>query len=97
LTKPSIYTVKGKGPFGIGVLSKRNSNETFLVVSKVFPGGSIDQWNKEFPNKQVSSGDTLRAVNGVTGSACKVIEMLAMNPEEEKKILVFHYPGMVLN
>jgi len=94
-TKPSVYTVKGKGRYGIDQLRERNSDRPFFVVSKVHPVGSIRQWNEEFPDMQVSVGDVLREVNGVKGSACGVKRMLTMNPDEEKRILVFHYPDVV--
>merc|ERR1712007_118747 len=94
-TKPLVYTVKGKAPYGIGVSRKPNSDKSFYVVSKVLPVGSMQQWNKEFPDMQVSIGDVLREVDGVKGNACEVHTMLASDPDEEKEIWVFHYPDMV--
>merc|ERR1719240_891206 len=88
VTKPSIYTVKGKSPFGLGMKLRLDSHKTFFVVS-------IQQWNKEFPDRQVSAGDVVREVNGVKGSAGEVLKMLANDPDEEKELLVFHYPNMV--
>merc|ERR1712196_379165 len=56
-TKPLIYTVKGKAPYGMSTKRAPNSDKTFFVVSKISQGGSIGQWNEEFPNRQVSIGD----------------------------------------
>merc|ERR1712137_142704 len=94
-TKPSIYTVKGKAPYGISTKRAPNSDKTFFVVSKISQEGSIGQWNEEFPSRRVSIGDVLLEVNGVKGSASEVQTMLAHDPDEEKEILVFHYPDMV--
>merc|ERR1719502_1704325 len=59
-TKPMVYTVKGKAPYGIGMLRKRNCDKAFFVVSRVHPVGSMEQWNKEFPDMQVSAGNVPR-------------------------------------
>jgi len=94
-TKPSIYTVKGKAPYGIQVKRKRFSDLTFFVVNSVLSTGSIEQWNNEFPHMQVSVGDVVREVNGVEGSSSEVQMMLASSSVEEKDLLVFHYPDLV--
>merc|ERR1712137_768957 len=91
LTKPSIYTVKGKVPFGIG-LKRHAYRKTFFVVNTVYQDGSIKQWNGEFPDRQVSAGDIIREVNGVKGSETEVATMLAKGQNEEKDLLIFHYP-----
>merc|ERR1712007_68856 len=95
VSRPSIYIVKGNAPFGVGMKRRPNFDKTFYVVSTVFSVGSIQQWNKEFPDRQVSAGDVVREVNGVKGSAIEVQKMLENNPDEEKELLVFHYPDMV--
>merc|ERR1719502_2195254 len=63
-TKPVMYYVKGKAPYGVGMLRKRNSDSLFFVVSRIRNSGCIKQWNKEFPDMQVSIGDVIREVNG---------------------------------
>merc|ERR1712007_307439 len=95
ITKPSIYTVKGKAPYGVGTRSRLKSDKTFFVVSKVYPEGSIEQWNEENPDLRVSVGDVVREVNMVKGSLLEVKNMLAKDPDEEKELLVFHYADRV--
>merc|ERR1712007_226163 len=90
VTKPSIYSVKGKAPFGVGM--KRRTDKTFFVVSYVNPTGSIEEWNKEFPEMPVCVGDIIREVNGVKGSAAEVQKMLANDPDIEKELQIFHFP-----
>jgi len=92
VNKPSIYSVKGKAPYGIGMKRKPDDDKTFFVVSHLYPEGSIAKWNEEFPNMPVSIGDIVREVNGVQGSAAEVQKMLATDPDEEKDLLVFHFP-----
>jgi len=95
VTKPSMYIVKGKAPFGLGIKRRPNFDKAFCVVNTVFPTGSIRQWNNKFPDRRVSVGDVVREVNGVKGSAVEVRRMLTDDPDEEKELLVFHYPDMV--
>merc|ERR1712137_997573 len=95
VTKPSTYTVRGRAPFGIAVKKRPNCDKAFFVVSSVLPDGSIERWNAQFPNMQVSAGDVIRAVNGVKGLAVEVQKMLGNEPDEEKEFLVFHYPNTV--
>jgi len=92
VTKPSIYSVKGKAPYGIGMKKRPDSDKTFFVVSHLYPTGSIEEWNEEFPDMPVSIGDIVREVNGVKGSAAEVQNMLANDPDEEKELLIFHFP-----
>merc|ERR1712007_292794 len=94
ITKPSNYTMKGKGPYGIAAKRKLFYDKTFFVVSKIHPVGSVHQWNKEFPDMRVSIGDVVREVNGLQGSSSEVQMMMASNPGEEKELLIFHYPDM---
>merc|ERR1719231_394161 len=60
VAKPSIHTVRGTAPYGISRKQRTGSDETFFVVSKVHPVGSIPQWNEEFPDMRVSVGDIVR-------------------------------------
>jgi len=92
VTKPSIYSVKAKAPYGIGWKRKQYHDKTFFVVSDLCPEGSIEKWNEEFPDMPVSIGDIVREVNGVEGSAVEVLKMLVNDPDEEKDLLVFHFP-----
>jgi len=92
VTKPSIYSVKAKAPFGIGMKRRANSDKTYFVVSHLNPTGSIEEWNKEFPEMPVSIGDIVREVDGVQGSAAEVQQMLANDPDKEKALLIFHFP-----
>merc|ERR1712137_262597 len=94
-TKPSIHTVKAKLPYGLGWKRRLNSDKTFFVVGEVYPEGSIQQWNEKFPDSQVSIGDIVRGVNGVKGSASEVKKMMADDPDEEKELLIFHYPDIL--
>jgi len=91
VSKPSIYSVKAKAPYGIGWKRKSDTDKTFFVVSALSPG-SIEKWNEEFPDMPVSIGDIVREVNGVEGSAMEVLKMLASDPDEEKNLLVYHFP-----
>merc|ERR1712137_580166 len=50
LVKPTIYTVKGKAPYGLGTRRKPNTDKTFYVVGNVYPEGSIEKWNNENPD-----------------------------------------------
>merc|ERR1719284_974733 len=40
-TKPLMFTVKAKAPYGVGMLRKRNSDSLFFVVSRIQNAGSI--------------------------------------------------------
>merc|ERR1719454_190018 len=91
VTKPSIYSVRGKAPYGIG-MKRPDTDKTFFVVSHLYPTGSIEKWNEEFPDMPVSIGDIVREVDGVKGSAVEVQNMLANAPDEEKELLIFHFP-----
>jgi len=93
VTKPLIYTVKGKAPYGVGLKMRPNCDKTFFVVSNVY-AGSIEHWNEENPDMRVSIGDVVREVNGVKGSAVEVEKMLLNDPNNEKEFLVFHYPAI---
>merc|ERR1712137_1279973 len=91
VTKPSIYGVKANAPYGIGMM-RPDKDKTFFVVSHIYPTGSIEKWNEEFPDMLVSIGDIVREVDGIKGSAAEVQRMLANEPDEEKELLVFHFP-----
>merc|ERR1712007_388785 len=92
VTKPLIYSVKGKAPYGIGIKRRADTDNTFFVVSHVNQNGSIEEWNKDFPEMPVSIGDIIREVDGVKCSAAEVQKMLAIDPDNEKELLVFHFP-----
>merc|ERR1712007_94326 len=91
VTKPSIYIVKVKAPYGIGLKGKADKDKSFFMVSALYREGSIEKWNEEFPDMPVSIGDIVREVNGVKGSAAEVKKMLENDLNEEKDLLVFHY------
>merc|ERR1719152_952760 len=97
VTKPSIYSVKGKAPYGIGMKRRTDRDKTFFVVSHLYPTGSIVEWNREHPEMPVSIGDIVREVNGVKGSAIEVQKMLANaqdqenDTDKEKELLIFHF------
>merc|ERR1712007_122891 len=95
VTKPLIYTIKAKAPYGVGMRRRPNHDKAFFVVSIVYTAGSIRQWNEENPDMRVSVGDIVTEVNGVRCSAIEVNNMLLSDPDEEKELLVFHYPDMV--
>merc|ERR1712007_3710 len=97
LVKPSIYTVAIKAKFGMSMKMKRDPNfdKPFFVIATILPLGSIAQWNDDCPDKLVSIGDIVRAVNGVKGTAVEVQHMLASNVDEPKELLIFHYPMIV--
>lgn len=97
LAKPSIYTVTIKAKFGMSTKTKRDPDfdKPFFVIATILPVGSIAQWNKDCPDKLVSVGDIVRAVNGVKGTAREVQHMLATSSDEPKELLIFHYPMIV--
>jgi len=92
VTKPSICRVKVRAPYGISVRRRPGTDKTFFVVSNLYPAGSIQKWNQEFPDMKVSVGDIVREVDGVKGSALEVQKMLANDPDKEKELLVFRFP-----
>jgi len=92
VTKPSIYSVKAKAPYGIPVKRKPDNDKTFFMVRALRLDGSIEKWNEEFPDRPVSIGDIVREVNGVEGSAAEVQKMLVTDPDEEKDLLIYHFP-----
>jgi len=47
------------------------------------PTGSIEEWNKEFPEMPVFVREVVREVNGVEGSAAEVQKMLVDDPDTE--------------
>merc|ERR1712137_1457214 len=92
LVKPSIYTVKGKAPYGLATRRKRNTDKTFYVVSNVYPAGSIEKWNNENPDMCVSVGDIVREVNGVKGSG-RGARYVVNRPRRRERACDFSLPS----
>jgi len=88
LTKPSPRIVVVKRPLGITVKKYKN-DQAFFVIDAI-KSGSIQKWNKEYPDKLVAVGDIISAVNGVKGTQAEVVKMLAHAKNQgETKLLIF--------
>merc|ERR1719152_24292 len=89
LTKPCVYCVTAKSPFGIIAWM---SNKSFFVVKSISMLGSVQKWNDECPDKPVSVGDIILGVNGVKGTAFEVKKMLE-NGDGELQLMILHFSG----
>jgi len=69
LTRPYTDTVRVKPPLGLRLKGGRNH---LLCVVAVF-NGSIKEWNEQNPHRQISPGDRLLSVNGVSNVSKKIM------------------------
>merc|ERR1712007_237350 len=90
-TRPTIHSVRGMFPFGIGTKMKAGFDKAFFVVSSISPPGSIWKWNMDHPDQIVSVCDIVLAVDGVKGTAAEIFDMLSNDRSEEKELLILHY------
>jgi len=64
-----------------------------MRVKKVKPVGLVSEWNRDHPDKRVATGDIITEVNGISGSADRMCEIIATDQTLTLTMLKYRESG----
>eukprot|EP00929_Paragymnodinium_shiwhaense_P008642 TRINITY_DN11259_c0_g1_i1.p1 TRINITY_DN11259_c0_g1~~TRINITY_DN11259_c0_g1_i1.p1 ORF type:complete len:659 (+),score=237.32 TRINITY_DN11259_c0_g1_i1:80-2056(+) len=82
---PFQVTLEQEGGAKLGV--KIDNHDTHLVVKQVMKAGLVPEYNAENPDKQLSKGDSIIKINGISNNAVEMMKELLGNSSRKLREL----------